>query len=92
MAGLQTAPKPSTQRFHLIEPNVRLIYAFDMHVAGKLFSVSLAAVEFEDKSATTELTYTEQAFFFGPDYGADSRTEGTNGLLNQFASYSETIR
>src|SRR5258708_7522200 len=24
-----------TARFHLIDPNVRLIYAFDMHVGGK---------------------------------------------------------
>jgi len=32
-----------TARFHLIDPNVRLIYAFDMHVGGKLFPVSLAA-------------------------------------------------
>jgi hypothetical protein len=36
-----------TSRFHLIEPNAHLIYAFDMQVNGKLFSVSLACVEFE---------------------------------------------
>jgi hypothetical protein len=36
-------------RFHLIDPNVRLIYAFDMHVAGKLFSVSLAGVDFGER-------------------------------------------
>jgi|SRR5947207_9815028 len=38
-------------RFHLIEPNVRLIYAFDTYVAGDHFSVSLAGVEFEDASS-----------------------------------------
>ena len=43
-----------TARFHLIDPNVRLIYAFDMHVGGKLFSVSLAGVEFSDKSNATD--------------------------------------
>jgi uncharacterized protein YndB with AHSA1/START domain len=78
-------------RFHLIEPNVRLIYAFDMHVGGKLFSVSLAGVEFEENSSATELTYTEQAFFLGKDYGTESRVKGTNGLLDQFVSYLETI-
>jgi len=81
-----------TARFHLIDPNVRLIYAFDMHVGGKLFSVSLAGVEFEEKSTATELTYTEQAFFLDGEYGTESRIEGTNGLLDQFASYLETMR
>jgi uncharacterized protein YndB with AHSA1/START domain len=71
-----------TARFHLIDPNVRLIYAFDMHVGGKLFSVSLAGVEFSDKSNATELTYTEHGFFFHGEYGAESRMAGTNGLLD----------
>ena len=57
-----------TARFHLIDPTVRLIYAFDMHVGGKLFSVSLAGVEFEDTSTATELTYTEQVFFLDGEY------------------------
>ena len=81
-----------TARFHLIDPNVRLIYAFDMHLRGKLFSVSLAGVEFEDTSTATELTYTEQAFFLDGEYGIEPRIEGTNGLLDQFASYLETMR
>lgn len=81
-----------TARFHLIDPNVRLIYAFDMQVAGKLFSVSLAGVEFEDASAATTLTYTEHGFFLAGEYGAESRTKGTNGLLDQFLSYLDTLR
>jgi uncharacterized protein YndB with AHSA1/START domain len=81
-----------TARFHLIEPNIRLIYAFDMHVGGKLFSVSLAGVEFQNKSGATELTYTEQGLFLIGDYNAESRTAGTNGLLNQFSSYVESMK
>ena len=81
-----------TARFHLIEPNVRLVYAFDMHVAGKLFSVSLAGVEFSQKSAATVLTYTEQGFFLAGEYDAESRTAGTNGLLDQFTSYVKSLR
>ena len=81
-----------TARFHLIDPNVRLIYAFDTHVGGKLFSVSLAGVEFGDTSTATELTYTEQAFFLDGQYGTESRIKGTNGLLDQFASYVEALR
>lgn len=30
------------------------------------------------------LTCTEQAFFFGGEYGADTRLKGTNGLPDQF--------
>ena len=65
---------------------------FDMHVGGKLFSVSLAGVEFEENSTTTELTYTEQAFFLDGEYGTESRIQGTTGLLDQFASYLKTMR
>ena len=81
-----------TARFHLIEPNVRLIYAFDMHVGGNPFSVSLAGVELEDHSGGTALTYTEQGFFLAAEYGAEGRTQGTNGLLDQFTSYVDAMR
>ena len=81
-----------TARFHLIEPNIRLIYAFDMQVGGKLFSVSLAGVEFKSKSTGTELTYTEQGLFLIGEYNAESRTAGTNGLLSQFSSYVASMK
>ncbi|MGC4192023.1 MAG: SRPBCC domain-containing protein [Thermomicrobiales bacterium] len=80
-----------TARFHLIEPNVRLIYAFDMQVAGKPFSVSLAGVEFTEASGLTTLTYTEHGFFLKGDYDAESRLQGSNGLLDQFAVYVSRI-
>ena len=70
-----------TACFHLIEPNVRLIYAFDMHVSGKLFSVSLAGVEFEVSSTATELTYTEQAFFLAGEYGNRVSSQGHEWAL-----------
>jgi uncharacterized protein YndB with AHSA1/START domain len=81
-----------TARFHLIDQNLRLIYAFDMHVGGKLFSVSLAGVEFGTKSTITELTYTEQIFILDGEYETESRIAGTNGLLDQFVSYLEAVR
>lgn len=80
-----------TARFHLIEPDERLIYAFDMQVAGKHFSVSLAGVEFQEMAGITTLTYTEQAFFLEGDYGAESRLHGTNGLLDQFTAHVAQI-
>ena len=80
-----------TARFHLIIPNTQLIYAFDMHVEGKHFSVSLAGVEFEESSTGTVMTYTEQAFYFDKEYGTEGRIEGTNGLLDQFTTYLGSI-
>ena len=38
------------------------------------------------------VTYTEQGFFLLGEYGTESRLAGTNGLLDQFASYLETMR
>lgn len=81
-----------TSRFHLIIPNTQLIHAFDMHVDGKHFSVSLAGVDFEDSSTGTELTYTEQVFYLGEDYDNEGRIEGTMGLLDQFETYLARIK
>ena len=64
-----------------------MIYAFDMRVGGKPFSVSLAGVEFREDSGGTALTYTEQGFFLDGEYDANSRLKGTNGLLDQFEAY-----
>ena len=68
-----------TSRFHLIEPNVRLIYAFDMHVNGRHFSVSLAGVEFAGRSGTTALTYTEDGFFLDDQYGIEAGSKARTG-------------
>lgn len=81
-----------TARFHLIEPNHRLIYAFDMHVGGVLFSVSLAGVEFLETSDGTELTYSEQGVFLIGDYDAAARMAGTEGILDKFTAYLQSLR
>ena len=73
-----------TAHFHLIQPNVRLVYAFDMNVGGDHFSVSLGGVEFEDLPGGTQLTYTEDAFFLIGGYDVDARDESTNALLENF--------
>lgn len=79
-------------RFHVIEPGVRLVYSFDMHVAGDHFSVSLAGVEFEEVTGgSTDVTYTEDGFFLVGDYDADSRSAGTEGLMDQFVAHVSTL-
>jgi len=76
-----------TARFHLIEPEVRLIYAFDMHVAGEHFSVSLTKVDFEDAPGGTDLTYTEHGYFLAGDDDASGRAEGTEIIMSQLTTY-----
>jgi uncharacterized protein YndB with AHSA1/START domain len=78
-------------RFHHIEPGARLIYAFDMTVDGKLFSVSLAGVSFDERGEGTELVYTEHMFSLVAGYGADERAAGTEALLERFISYVEQM-
>jgi uncharacterized protein YndB with AHSA1/START domain len=76
-----------TARFHLIEPEVRLIYAFDMHVAGEHFSVSLTRVDFADAPGGTDLTYTEHGFFLRGEHDVAGRAEGTEILMDQLTAY-----
>lgn len=76
-----------TARFHLIEPLVRLIYAFDMHVAGEHFSVSLTQVDFADAPGGTDLTYTEHGFYLRDATDVEGRAEGTEILMEQLTAY-----
>ena len=80
-----------TSTFHHILPNERLIYAFDMHVAGEFFSSSLTGVDFITNNAKTELTYTEHCFFLGKEYDIEGRIEGTNWLLDQFTAHMKML-
>ena len=62
-----------------------------MHVAGRHFSVSLAAVELADSGGGTKLTYTEQGCFRVGPYDETSRDQGTQGLLDQFVAHVGTL-
>lgn len=77
-------------RYHRIDDH-RLIYDFDMTVGGQPFSVSLASVEFTEGPDGTVVTYTEQGIFFAAHYDAESRAKGTEGLLDQFTAYVNTL-
>ncbi len=78
-------------RYHRIDDGLRLIYDFDMTVGGLPFSVSLASVEFAAGPDGTTVVYTEQGIFFAPEYDAESRSRGTEGLLDQFVAYVGTF-
>ena len=69
-------------RYHEIVPNTRIVYVYDMHVGGKLISVSLATIELEKASGGTRLVLTEQgAFLDGGEPAYRSRKEGTEYLM-----------
>jgi uncharacterized protein YndB with AHSA1/START domain len=69
-------------RFHRIDEDALLVYAYDMFHGATLLSVSLGTVVFEaTKSGGTKMTYTEQGAFF--DDGAASRKRGTEELFDR---------
>jgi len=77
-----------TARYHLVEPGARLVYVYDMHLAGRHHSVSVATVEFIADGARTRLRFTEQVTFVdGTDgrEGTASRQRGTAAHLDRIA-------
>ncbi len=65
-------------RYHVIEPNQRLVYMYDMYVGNVHLSVSLATIEFTPTSdGGTRMTFTEQAAFLDGKDGTKSRETGT---------------
>jgi uncharacterized protein YndB with AHSA1/START domain len=64
-------------RFHLIEPDQRLIYAYDLHHDGGFHSVTLASLVLEPEGAKTRVSYTEQIVFLNGRDGTADRQHGT---------------
>jgi uncharacterized protein YndB with AHSA1/START domain len=50
-----------------IEPNRRIVYAYDVRVGDRRLVASLATVELCPEGAGTRLVFTEQGAFFGGD-------------------------
>ena len=70
-------------RYHVIEPEQRIILDYDMHVAGAMMSVTLSTMELEAAGDKTRLRYTEQgAFFDGNPESPAMRTKGVSWHLD----------
>jgi uncharacterized protein YndB with AHSA1/START domain len=83
-ADLQTA---YVARYHVIEPDTRLVYVYDMHVDKTLMSVSLATVDFAPTATGgTTMTYTEQVVFVDGEDGTASRKEGAAAQFDLLAA------
>ena len=64
-------------RYHVIVPDQRLVYVYDMQHAGGHLSTSLATVDFERTAAGgTRMVLTEQAAFHDGEDGAPGRQQG----------------
>lgn len=73
-------------RYHLIEPDARLVYVYDMHLGPRHHSVSLATVEFRPRGDGTTLRFTEQVVFVDGTASVDgtpSRERGTAAHLDR---------
>jgi uncharacterized protein YndB with AHSA1/START domain len=76
-------------RYHVIEPDRRIVYAYDMRLGGAHHSVSLATVELKGDRGGTKFRYTEQLVFLdGTDVtkGTVSRKHGTSAHLDKMAA------
>lgn len=71
-------------RYLEIVPLERIVYAYRMYVNDKIISVSLATVAFATEGGGTKMTFTEQAVYYGEQFGAKDRLEGSEWLLNNF--------
>ena len=71
--------------YHDIVPEQRIVYAYHMHLDGKLISVSLATILFATEGAGSRLTITEQGAFLDGYDDAGSREKGTRGLMERIA-------
>jgi len=71
--------------YHDIVPEQRIVYAYHMHIDGKLISVSLATLQFAADGAGSRLTITEQGAFLDGYDDAGSREKGTRGLMERIA-------
>jgi len=85
-SGLETR---FVARYHLVEPDARLVYAYDMTVRGRQHSVSLATVEFLARGTGTTMRFTEQVVFVDgtpSSEGTPSRERGTDAHFARLAA------
>ncbi len=77
-----------TARFHLIEPDQRIIYAYDLHHSGRFHSVTLSSLFLQGEAGRTHVSYTEQIVFIDGRDGTGDRQHGTELM---FAAIANTL-
>lgn len=64
-------------RYHLIEPNERIVYSYDLYHGDFYHSVTLSSLLVEPEGQGTRIRYTEQIVFLDGKDGTESRRHGT---------------
>lgn len=77
-------------RFHLIESDRRLVYAYDLYHGGSFDSVTLASLMLEQAGSGTLVSYTEQIIFLDGTDGTKDRQVGTELQFAQIEAALET--
>jgi len=75
--------------YYDIVPEERIIYTYEMHIEGKLISVSLATIEFTTDGERTHLKLSESGVFLDGFDKPEVRQRGTEELLNALAASVE---
>ncbi|MFT3694985.1 MAG: SRPBCC family protein [Kofleriaceae bacterium] len=70
-------------RYYDIIENIRMVYAYEMHLDDKKISVSLATIELEQVGTSTKLTMHEDGAYLDGYDDAGSRRGGTEWLLGK---------
>jgi len=73
-------------RYRDIVADERIVYTYDMRLDGRLISVSLVTVTFEDSGAGTKMLFTEQLVILNGLCDAAEREEGTGVGLDRLVA------
>ena len=73
--------------YYDIVPGQRIVYSYEMYMAGERMSVSVATVQLTPEPDGTKLVYTEQGAFLDGIDKPELREEGTNWLMDNLGKY-----
>jgi uncharacterized protein YndB with AHSA1/START domain len=73
-------------RYHVVEPNRRLVFAFDLYLAGELHSVALDTVDFEPTpDGGSRMVFTETTVYMDGEDATEGRREATMAHIDRLA-------
>ena len=76
----------STSATYDIVPDVRIVYAYEMHINQAPISVSVSTVEFKPEGKGTHMVVTEHGAFLDGLDNVAQREAGTNWLMDQLGA------
>ncbi len=70
-------------RYHVIEPDQRLVYVYDLHISGSFHSVTMASLVIAPEAGGTRVAYTEQIVFLDGSDGTADREHGSRLMFER---------